>query len=111
MIVSYAPSDTGRELHACIDDRDHEQTPERAAHMRTRGWRELDEHRWWRIELPESDPAAAAELARVVITDLRARGATCPDEVTAWDIGAGDDGELWVPGLGFKVHPRRGEHY
>ncbi|GAA2454758.1 hypothetical protein ACFPFX_34020 [Streptomyces mauvecolor] len=46
MILSYAPSDTGRELHACIDDRDHEQTPERAARMRARGWRELDEHRW-----------------------------------------------------------------
>ncbi|WP_438296246.1 hypothetical protein [Streptomyces sp. HUAS TT7] len=111
LVVSFSPSDTGREFQAAIDDRDQEQTPERAAEMRARGWHCVNEHRWWRIELPETDPTAAAELARVVIADLRARGTTCPDEVTAWDISAGDDGELWVPGIGFNVHPYRGEHY
>jgi hypothetical protein len=54
---------------------------------------------------------AAATLARLIVTDLRARGAVCPDEVTAWDISAGDDGDLWVPGIGVDVHPRRGEHF
>jgi hypothetical protein len=110
MIVSFSPSATNRELRAAIEDRDHEQTPERAAEMRARGWQYVDEHRWWRTELPETDPEAPAALARVVITDLRTR-ATCPDEVTAWDISAGDHGELWVPGIGVEVHPRRGEHY
>jgi hypothetical protein len=111
MIVSFDPSDTNREFHVAIEDRDHAQTPERAAEMRARGWQNVDEHRWWRTELPETDPTAAAALARVVVTDLRARGTTCPDEVTALDISAGDDGELWVPGIGVDVHPRRGEHY
>ncbi|WP_405484381.1 hypothetical protein [Streptomyces sp. NBC_00009] len=111
MIVSFDPSDTNCEFHVAIEDRDHEQTPERATEMRARGWQSVDEHRWWRTTLPETDPTAAAALARVVVTDLRARGTTCPDEVTAWDISAGDDGELWVPGIGVDVHPRRGEHY
>lgn len=111
MIVSFNPSDTNCEFHVAIEDRDHEQTPERAAEMRARGWQNVDEHRWWRTTLPETDPTAAAALARVVVTDLRARGTTCPDEVTAWDISAGDDGELWVPGIGVDVHPRRGKHY
>ncbi|MEU9118199.1 hypothetical protein AB0D04_42445 [Streptomyces sp. NPDC048483] len=111
MIVSFNPSDTNCEFHAAIEDRDHEQTPERAAEMRARGWQSVDEHRWWRAQLPETDPTAAAALARVVVTDLRARGTTCPDEVTAWDVSAGDNGELWVPGIGVNVRPRRGEHY
>ncbi|MDQ1041962.1 hypothetical protein QFZ76_000198 [Streptomyces sp. V4I2] len=35
----------------------------------------------------------------------------CPDELTAWDVSAGDHGDLWVPGIGVQVHPSRGEHY
>jgi hypothetical protein len=110
MIVSFNPSDTNREFQLAIEDRDHEQTPEHAAEMRARGWQDVDEHRWWRTELPETDPEAPAALARVVITNLRAR-ATWPAEVHAWDISAGDNGKLWVPGIGVEVHPRRGEHY
>ncbi|MDA0564223.1 hypothetical protein LG943_07780 [Streptomonospora sp. S1-112] len=111
MVVGVSPTATGYEFHAGIYDLDHEQTPEHAEHMRARGWRELDEHRWWRVNIPETDPGAAAELSRVVISDVRARRSTCPAEVHAWDISAGDNGRLWVPGLGFEVHPRRGEHY
>ncbi|ANP51956.1 hypothetical protein J2Z21_009031 [Streptomyces griseochromogenes] len=111
MIVSFTPGDRGREFSAIIYDQDHEQTSQRAAEMRDRGWRELDTHRRWSIELPETDPHAPAEIARLVIADLRARGATCPAEVTAWDISAGDHGDLWVPGLGVQTHPARGEHY
>ncbi|WP_199822133.1 hypothetical protein [Streptomyces sp. NRRL S-37] len=61
--------------------------------------------------MPETDPTAAAALARLIVTGLRARGTVCPDEVTAWDIGAGDAGDLWVHGIGVDVHPRRGEHF
>jgi hypothetical protein len=111
LLVAYEPSKKDREFHAAVQDRDHEQTPERAAQMRARGWQYVDEHRWWRTTLPETDPMAAATLARLIVTDLRARGAVCPDAVTAWDISAGDDGKLWVPGIGVDVHPRRGEHF
>ncbi|WP_084464442.1 hypothetical protein [Microtetraspora fusca] len=111
MIISYTHGDRGREFRAAVPDRDSRQTPERAVQMRERGWRILDQHQWWRIELPETDPQSPAEIARVVIADVRARGATCPDELTAWDISAGDDGELWAPGLGVLTHPSRGEHY
>ncbi|MER5372594.1 hypothetical protein [Streptomyces sp. NPDC002553] len=110
MIVSYEPSETNGEFYACIDDRDHEQTPERAMQMRARGWQDLDEVGRWRTRLHETDPTAPAMLARLIVTDLRARGTVCPDEVTAWDISAGDHGELWVPGIGVDVHPRRGPH-
>ncbi|AVV44728.1 hypothetical protein C6376_28195 [Streptomyces sp. P3] len=110
MIVSYEPSKTNREFYASIDDRDHEQTTERATQMRARGWQDLDEVGRWRTRLPETDPTAPATLARMIVTDLRARGTVCPDEVTAWDISAGDNGELWVPGIGVDVHPRRGPH-
>ncbi|MFF9409500.1 hypothetical protein ACF1B0_28865 [Streptomyces anandii] len=106
MIVSFDPSDTNGEFHLVLEDRDHEQTPERAAEMRARGRQVGDEHRRWRTTLPETEPTAAAALARVVITDPRARGTTCPDEVTAWGIGADDDGELWVPGRGASTASR-----
>ncbi|MGJ3558664.1 hypothetical protein ACR6C2_05415 [Streptomyces sp. INA 01156] len=52
MIVAFEPSETNREFHVAIEDRDHEQTPERAAEMRARGWQNVDEHRWWRTKLP-----------------------------------------------------------
>ncbi|WP_437095289.1 hypothetical protein [Streptomyces sp. enrichment culture] len=71
----------------------------------------MKEHRWWRTGLPGTDPTAAAALARAAATDPRASGTTYPDEVTAWGIGAGDDGRLWVPGIGVDVRPRRGEHH
>lgn len=37
--------------------------------------------------------------------------ATCPDELRAHDIGAGDDGELWLTGLGPPTRPSRGGHF
>ncbi|MGW3588646.1 hypothetical protein [Streptomyces fungicidicus] len=111
MIVSYQPSQTDREFCAFIDDRGHEQTPERAAHMRARAWQDLDDTGSWYTRLPETDPTAPATLARLIVTDLRARGTVFSHQVTAWDISAGDHGKLWVPGLGGDVHPRRGEHF
>jgi hypothetical protein len=98
LLVAYEPS-KNHEFHAAVQDRDHEQTPERAAQMRARGWQDVDEHRWWRTTLPETRPRSAL------------RGTVSSHEVTAWDISAGDDGELWVPGIGVDVHPRRGEHF
>ncbi|MFC8368310.1 hypothetical protein ACFUIT_09965 [Streptomyces sp. NPDC057239] len=111
LIVAYEPAEKNREFHAAVQDRDHEQAPERAAEMRARGWQDVDEHRWWRTTLPETDPMAAATLARLIVTDLQARGTVSPHAVTAWDISAGDDGDLWAPGIGVDVHPRRGEHF
>ncbi|WP_406490604.1 hypothetical protein OHB06_00940 [Streptomyces sp. NBC_01604] len=111
MVIAYTHRDHGHEFYAAIYDRDSEQTPQRAAQMRERGWQDLDEHQRWRIRLPETDPQAPATIARVVIADVRARGATCPDELTAWDVSAGDHGDLRVPGIGVQVHPSRGEHY
>lgn len=91
--MAYEPSKKDREFHAAVQDRDHEQTPERAAEMRARGWQDVDEHRWWRTTLPKTAPMAAATLARLIVTDLRARDAVSPHAVTAWDISAGDDGK------------------
>jgi hypothetical protein len=111
MIIPYTHANHGSEFRAAIHDRDSEQSPQHATEMRERGWHTLDEHRWWCIQLPETDPRAAAEIARVVIADVRARGATCPDELTAWEISAGDRGQLWAPGIGVQTYPSRGEHY
>lgn len=57
-----------------IDDWDSEQTPQRAAQVRDRGWRERDENLRWRIELPERIRRPPAEIARIVIADVRVRG-------------------------------------
>ncbi|MFI2207059.1 hypothetical protein ACH47Z_41480 [Streptomyces sp. NPDC020192] len=111
MIVSYSPADHGRELAVGIHDRGTEQTEERQARMRERGWRIQEDHQWWRTELPETDPYAPRLLAELTIAECRARKATCPDELKAHDISAGDDGELWLTGLGLRTHPSRGEHY
>ncbi|MGX1886535.1 hypothetical protein [Streptomyces sp. NPDC055287] len=44
MIVSYTPGGHGYELAVSIHDRGTEQTQERRAQMRARGWQTLDEH-------------------------------------------------------------------
>jgi hypothetical protein len=111
MVVAYDPSGDGGEFHAGVRYSDRAKDPGHAAEMRSRGWQGEDEHHWWRLTLPETDPGAPAQISRAVITDLVSRGTVCPDEVEAWDISAGDVGKLWVPGLGFDVWPRRGEHY
>lgn len=111
MIVSYTPADHGRELAVCIDDRRVEQTEERRVRMHERGWQTLDEHQWWRTKLPETDPAAPRLIAELTIAECRARKATGPNELRAHDISAGDDGALWLTGLGLPTHPSRGEHY
>ncbi|MFI0733138.1 hypothetical protein ACH4S9_29645 [Streptomyces sp. NPDC021225] len=111
MIVSYTPADHGRELAVCIHDRGIEQTEERQAKMRERGWQILDEHQWWRTKLPETDPDAPRLIAELIIAECRARKATCPDELCAHSISAGDNGELWLTGLGLPTRPSRGEHY
>lgn len=111
MIVSYTPADHGRELAVGIHDRGVEQTGEHQARIHARGWRTLDEHQWWRTELPETDPDAPRLIAALTIAECRARGATTPAELMAHDISAGDDGDLWLTGLGLPTHPARGEHY
>ncbi|WP_405576512.1 hypothetical protein [Streptomyces sp. NBC_01092] len=111
MIVSYTPADHGRELAVCIHDRGSEQTAERQAQMGERGWHTLTDHQWWRTELPETDPDGPRLIAELMIAECRARRATCPDELRAHDISAGDNGDLWLTGLGLPTHPSRGEHF
>lgn len=110
MVVSYSPADEGEEFHAAVMGCHEEREPEQAARMRARGWQRMHAPYWWQIVLPETDPGAPAAITHVVITDLRERGTVIPAEVRAWDISVGDNGELWVPGIGFNVYPRRGEH-
>ncbi|MDT9696896.1 hypothetical protein [Streptomyces sp. P17] len=111
MIVSYSPDNHGQELAVSIDDRGAEQTEEREAEMRERGWRIPDHHQRWRTALPETDPDAPRIIAELTIAECRARKATCPDELHAHDISAGDHGDLWLTGLGLPTRPSRGEHF
>ena len=111
MIVSYTPADHGRELAVGIHDRGAEQTEERQTQMRERGWRALTDHQWWRTEWPETDPDAPRLIAELTIAECRARKATGPDELRAHDISAGDNGALWLTGLGLPRRLSRGEHY
>lgn len=98
LMVSFSLEDG---LHASIDDRDGEDTPERAQLMLSRGWQSRDRG-WWQTELESPDRADAAALARLVITELRARGTKEPDELRARDASCRDRGELWLPGLGIR---------
>ncbi|MGW1617168.1 hypothetical protein ACWCQZ_49130 [Streptomyces sp. NPDC002285] len=111
MIVSYTPADHGRELAVGIHDRGSEQTAERQAQMRERGWHTLTDHQWWRTAVPETDPDGPRLIAELAIAECRARKATGPNELRAHNISAGDNGDLWLTGLGLPTHPSRGEHF
>ncbi|WP_148085853.1 hypothetical protein [Actinocorallia herbida] len=102
VLLNYDLRDHGAELCAIVEDRgtDDEDV------MRARGWRSVDRYGRWRIDLPEADPGSAAEIARVVVAELRTR-VRDPRSLMAHDVGAGDDGDLWLPGLGIEVWPRR----
>ncbi|MBX9391226.1 hypothetical protein ACFPZ0_20830 [Streptomonospora nanhaiensis] len=108
LVVTYDPGTPGREPCAVVPG--PPPTPETAERMRGRGWQGTDPHNRWYIRLPETDPRAPAEVARVVTAELRAGPFDYPNEVFASDISAGDDGTLVVPGLGFEVTLRR-EHF
>lgn len=98
LLISYALADG---LHISVDDRDGEDGPERAQLMHSRGWQSRDRG-WWQTDFPEPDRQEAAEVARLAITELRARGTREPDELRARDASCKDRGELWLPGLGIR---------
>ncbi|MCM2387752.1 hypothetical protein NBG84_05415 [Streptomyces sp. CWNU-1] len=96
--VSYA---LGEGLQVSVDDRDGEDSPERASMMRQRGWQSRDRG-WWQAEFPEPERAESAEVARLAIAELRARGTREPKDVRARDVSCKDRGELLLPGLGVR---------
>lgn len=97
--VSYGIEDG---LVVSVDDRDGPCSPEHERLMRSRGWHSHDRG-WWQAEFPDPDLADAAEGARIVLTELRARGTVSPDQLRARDITCRDRGELLLPGLGIRA--------
>ncbi|MFI1394783.1 hypothetical protein [Streptomyces sp. NPDC020681] len=96
--ISYAIQDG---LQLSVDDRDGEDSPERAQLMRSRGWHFRDRG-WWQTEFQEPERPEAAEVARLAVAELRARGTKEPKELRARDVSCKDRGELWLPGLGIR---------
>lgn len=98
LLVSYSLEDG---LHASIDDRDAPDGQERAQLMLARGWQSCDRG-WWQTDFADPDRADAAALARLVVTELRARGTREPEELRARDVSCKDRGDMWLPGLGVR---------
>jgi hypothetical protein len=98
LLISYALEDG---LHVSVDDRDGEDSPERAQLMRARGWHSRDRG-WWQTDFPAPERAEVATVARLAVTELRARGTKKPEELRARDVSCKDRGELWLPGLGIR---------
>ncbi|MER5768353.1 hypothetical protein [Streptomyces sp. NPDC001985] len=91
----------GDGLHVSVDDRDGEDTPERARLMRSRGWHSRDRG-WWQAEFPDPEQPETAEAARLAMAELRARGTREPKDLRARDVSCKDRGELLLPGLGVR---------
>ncbi|WP_327326244.1 hypothetical protein OG735_29940 [Streptomyces sp. NBC_01210] len=98
LLISYALEDG---LHVSVDDRDGEDSPERDRLMRSRGWHSRDRG-WWQADFAEPERGEVAAVARLAITELRARGTKEPEELRARDVSCKDRGELWLPGLGIR---------
>ncbi len=98
LVVSFSVEDG---LHAAIDDRDAPWDELRTRTMRDRGWQSHDRG-WWQTEYPVPDRPETAALARLVITELRARGTGAPEELRARDISCKDNGDMRLPGLGIR---------
>lgn len=96
--ISYALEDG---LHVSVDDRDGEDSPERAGLMRSLGWQSRDRG-WWQTDFPEPERPEVAAVARLAVMELRARGTKEPEELRARDVSCKDRGELWLPGLGIR---------
>ncbi len=96
--ISYSRPDG---LHVSVDDRDGEDTHERAQVMLSRGWQSRDRG-WWQAEFPEPERPETREAARLALAELRARGTKEPHELRARDVSCKDRGELLLPGLGIR---------
>jgi hypothetical protein len=98
LLVSFSLADG---LHVSIDDRDGEDSPERAQLMRSRGWQFRDRG-WWQTDFEDPERAEVSAVARLAVRELRARGSKEPEELRARDVSCKDRGELWLPGLGIR---------
>jgi hypothetical protein len=98
LLISYGLEDG---LHVSVDDRDGEDSPERARLMLSRGWKSRDRG-WWQTDFPDPERGEVAAVARLAVTELRARGTKEPEELRARDASCKDRGELWLPGLGIR---------
>ncbi|MEO3977207.1 hypothetical protein [Streptomyces sp. CAU 1734] len=88
-------------LHVSVDDRDGDDSPERARLMHSRGWQARDRG-WWQTEFPSPERPETAAAARLAIAELRARGTREPKDLRARDVSCKDRGELLLPGLGVR---------
>ncbi|MCX4819548.1 hypothetical protein OG883_06420 [Streptomyces sp. NBC_01142] len=98
LLVSFSLADG---LHVSIDDRDGEDSPERAQLMQSRGWQTRDRG-WWQTDFEVPERAEVSAVARLAVAELRARGTQEPEELRARDVSCKDRGELWLPGLGIR---------
>lgn len=98
LLISYALEDG---LHVSVDDRDGEDSPERARLMHFRGWQSRDRG-WWQTDFPEPERPEVSAVARLALAELHARGTKEPEELRARDVSCKDRGDLWLPGLGIR---------
>ncbi|MFI6641076.1 hypothetical protein [Streptomyces sp. NPDC050504] len=87
------------ELFLRIDDRTGEDTPERAAEMKERGWQVRTAYDW-EATFPEPDEKTAAAAARLIVAEVRARGAQEVKDLEPYDVSCNDHGIFTLPGLG-----------
>lgn len=87
------------ELFLRIDDRAAEDTPERAAEMTERGWQRRTAYDW-EATFARPDEKTAATAARMIVAEVRARGAQEVKDLEPYDVGCNDHGIFTLPGLG-----------
>ncbi|MGW1107350.1 hypothetical protein [Streptomyces sp. NPDC002540] len=97
LAVLYSPGD---DLSVFIHDKEGPNISGQQEAMTGRGWQEwLPVLRWWEAHFtPGAEGAAAA--ARLVIAELRFRGACSPCDLSVTRISGGAPGRLFLPGLG-----------
>ncbi|MEV7955205.1 hypothetical protein [Streptomyces sp. NPDC088141] len=88
------------DLSFFIHDQDGPEVPGQHEAITDRGWqRWLPVLRWWEAYFaPGAEGAAAA--ARLIVTELRFRGASSPRDLSVTRIDGGAPGQLILPGLG-----------
>ncbi|MCX4966313.1 hypothetical protein OHA98_15995 [Streptomyces sp. NBC_00654] len=83
-----------------IDDRDGSGSGDHAVTMRHRGWdSRVPLLQWWDAYFA-ADADGAEAAAKLVVKEVRARGARMPGDLGVTDVNCGDNGQLMLPGLG-----------
>lgn len=89
-----------RGLRVYVDDRAVGDSDEKVGLMRARGWQQREKWRW-SASFPHPHRESAARAARLVVDELRARGAVNPaDDLSSHDISCNDEGWFQLFGLG-----------